>query len=159
MTGPESDHDPAGNKTPFIEPNMKPVKMRGVKDGTTKTALFGERHHFDPNFDANLFEKGQKSRWPIAQIGAWGWTGGGNGSKQVCAWSRTALKSTTPVVAASTYRHVNRRLSAFGSAHTGGANFTMADGSARFVSEDVSATVLEYLCTRDSGLVESYDDE
>jgi prepilin-type processing-associated H-X9-DG protein len=37
----------------------------------------------------------------------------------------------------------------FGSRHVGGANFTFADGSVRFISEGIDAVVFEALGTRD----------
>ncbi|MFO0063687.1 MAG: H-X9-DG-CTERM domain-containing protein, partial [Planctomyces sp.] len=38
-----------------------------------------------------------------------------------------------------------------GSYHTGGAQFCMADGSVRFVSENISMTTYRRLATRDGG--------
>lgn len=39
----------------------------------------------------------------------------------------------------------------FGSRHTGGAQFGMADGSVRFISENVDLRVYSALGTRDGG--------
>ncbi|MFM7833258.1 MAG: H-X9-DG-CTERM domain-containing protein, partial [Planctomycetaceae bacterium] len=39
----------------------------------------------------------------------------------------------------------------FGSRHTGGAQFGMADGSVRFISENVDLKVYSALGTRDGG--------
>jgi hypothetical protein len=41
MTGPASEP----------KPFQKPIRLRDVRDGTTKTLLFGERNHTDPNFE------------------------------------------------------------------------------------------------------------
>jgi prepilin-type processing-associated H-X9-DG protein len=45
------------------------------------------------------------------------------------------------------------RINAFGSGHTGGANFTLADGSVRFIRDSLSPTTLLYLGTRAGGEV------
>ena len=51
--------------------------------------LFGERHHDDPNFDSQLHLGSTKySRYPLQAWGAWGWTGGGNGTTHVLASAR-----------------------------------------------------------------------
>ena len=42
-------------------------------------------------------------------------------------------------------------VSGFGSNHSGGANFTFADGSVRFYSDTTDTTLLIYLSTRDGG--------
>lgn len=154
MTGPDSK--PNGNQN-FLERNEKPSSIKRCKDGTSKTVLFGERFHSDLIFDEKLhFGSSTKhSRYPIQHWGAWGWTGGGNGTTHVLACSRESINYTTPASASTSYSSVNRRMSAFGSGHAGGANFAMTDGSSRFVNEDTSLTVLEYLCTRDSGVVEN----
>lgn len=144
MTGPES----------FPEANAEPVAPRQVRDGLSKTLLFGERYHFDPVFDRNLFEEGMFTRYPMNGWGAWGWTGGGRGTAHLLGSVRLELTQpinyTTPADA-SGYSDVNLRLSAYGSGHIGGANFVMADCAARFISEDIDDTVLRAMATRSGG--------
>ena len=145
MTGPDSK--PEGDQT-FLRSHQEPVSFKNIEDGASNTLLFGERFHFDPIFDQRLWaNRGTYSRYPIAHWGAWGWTGGGNGTTHLFACSRVPINYTTPAIA-SGYSHVNRRMSAFGSGHPGGANFAMADGSARFVDDSLDLITFEDLTTR-----------
>jgi prepilin-type processing-associated H-X9-DG protein len=43
------------------------------------------------------------------------------------------------------------RLSAFGSGHSGGANFALVDGSVRFIRDTTPLDVLQAMCTRNGG--------
>ena len=47
----------------------------------------------------------------------------------------------------------SQRLCSFGSLHTGGAQFALADGSVRFISEDIYSFTLRALSTRALGEV------
>ena len=47
----------------------------------------------------------------------------------------------------------NLRVSAFGSAHDGGANFCMTDGSVRFIATSIPLQTLQYLATKAGGEV------
>ncbi len=146
MTGPDSQPE---RRQLDLKPNQKPAGMRQVKDGTTKTILFGERFHLDNTFDKRLHENGSYSRYPINRWGAWGWTGGGNGTTHILGSSlvETRINYETLPNAAG-YTAVNQRMSAFGSGHTGGANFVFADSSTRFVSESIDFVILQALTTR-----------
>jgi prepilin-type processing-associated H-X9-DG protein len=57
-----------------------------------------------------------------------------------------------PTWTASTVNR-NLRRSAFGSAHGGGANFCLTDGSVRFVSDSISQLTLSALATKADGEV------
>ncbi len=144
MTGPDSKPEMFQD---YLRSDEKPVRVGKVKDGTSKTILFGERFHADPIFDQRLNQTGSFSRYPINKWGAWGWTGGGNGTTHVLACSRVPINYTTPATATG-YSAVNLRMSAFGSGHTGGANFAFADGSTRFLSQDTDLIPLQALSTR-----------
>ena len=129
MTGPGSDPFDQAN----LEPNAKSCRMGQMTDGTSNTIMFGERYHFDPNFDQILHEGGfAYSRFPIRKWGAWGWIGGGNGTSHIFGSSRidAPINYQTPPDAMANYTNVNIRLSAFGSGHPAGANFAFSDGSA-----------------------------
>ena len=147
MTGPDSQPE---SFQKFLIPDQKPARFKDITDGTSNTLLFGERFHDDPIFNQRLHDTGQFSRYPIGSWGAWGWTGGGNGTTHLFACSRVAVNYTTPVTA-SGYADVNRRMSAFGSGHPGGANFALADGSAAFLQEGVDLITLQQMSTRAGG--------
>jgi prepilin-type processing-associated H-X9-DG protein len=46
-----------------------------------------------------------------------------------------------------------QRLAAFGSGHTGGANFAFADGSIHFITSSIDTTTYQSLSTRSGGEV------
>lgn len=154
MTGEDSQPE---DYQQFLKPNQKPAKISQVKDGTSKTIFFGERYHLDPIFDRRLHEQGTFSRYPIARWGAWGWTGGGNGTTHVFACSRVSINYTTPPDVESGYLGVNLRMSAFGSGHPGGANFAFVDGSVRFLTESLEDITFQALSTRAGIETTSYE--
>jgi prepilin-type processing-associated H-X9-DG protein len=145
MTGPDSR--PGGTQQPYLTENDKPAKPRRVKDGLSKTLLFGERYHLDPGLDL-LHENGNFSRYPLNGWGAWGWTGGGNGTTHLFACTRVPINYSVGDQPASGYSAVNLRMSAFGSGHQGGANFAMADCSARFITEEVDEITYRAISTK-----------
>ena len=154
MTGPASCPNMSGGQCsmPFLKSNAKPASPRKVKDGLSKTLLFGERFHLDPIFDQRLHETGNFSRYPMKGWGAWGWAGGGNGTTHLFASVRPdmpqSINYTTPPDVSPGYPAVNLRTSSFGSGHNGGANFVFADCSARFISEDVNDITLQAMATK-----------
>ncbi|MEM6688547.1 MAG: DUF1559 domain-containing protein [Planctomycetota bacterium] len=136
----------------FLKDGQLPAKFNDVLDGTSHTLLFGERWHYDPNFDRILaFHPRQYSRYAINKWGAWGWTGGGNGTTHVFGSTRTPMNFMTPEDAPASFASVNERMSAFGSGHTGGANFAFVDGSVHFVSESVNPTIYRAMSTKAGG--------
>ncbi len=138
-------------------PNQHPVRMADIKDGTSSTLLFGERSHFDPNYDS-FAQQG----WD-QQIGAYGWwhTCGGFAVGDVTLSSYAPINYRMPVpfdqrdlavppasdLVAFQY-YIDLRISAFGSQHPGGALFALADGSVRFISESIPVLTLRALSTR-----------
>jgi len=64
---------------------------------------------------------------------------------------RIALPDGAPGAPATLGLLEEQRVCAFGSSHPGGANFTLADGSVRFVSQTISTILLQRLCTRRGG--------
>ena len=154
MTGPGSK--PGGSRQVNLTEDQRPCSPAMVKDGLSNTVMFGERYHFDPTFDKVLhYESGPKhSRYPIAKWSAWGWTGGGNGTTHVFGSARAGVPinyTVDPLLTSPGYTEVNLRMSAFGSGHSGGANFAFGDGSVRFLSEFMDSLTLQGISTRNEG--------
>jgi prepilin-type processing-associated H-X9-DG protein len=127
------------------------VRVTDIMDGSSNTLLFGERYHWDPQYDVQ-----QPLVWPggppIEDVGEWAAAAGSNG-----AMANVTLSTPVPI----NYRvppggdlsTLNDRICAFGSGHTGGANFAFADGHVRFVSQSIALETLRALTTRDGGEV------
>jgi prepilin-type processing-associated H-X9-DG protein len=133
------------------------VRLADVTDGGSNTLLFGERSHRDPEWDRIASSLPYA---PLADVGSWGsvvaanWSGGplfGN-TLSAAVPINYQVSPATPVGDLPT---VYDRLCAFGSGHPGGANFAFADGSVRFVSEQIDFRTLQALSTRAGGEVVS----
>jgi prepilin-type N-terminal cleavage/methylation domain-containing protein/prepilin-type processing-associated H-X9-DG protein len=121
------------------------IRVADILDGTSLTFLFGERYHWDPQYD-NLQSIISPDTTPMAQVGRWACIGG---------WG------TLLMVELSTPVQINYRVPpgggpstladrgcAFGSGHPGGANFAFADGSVRFGSDSTPLLTLQAMSTR-----------
>lgn len=127
-----------GGYSSFAAP--KPVKIRDITDGTTNTIMIGEFNYRLEDYLWSAFSCSAKSgeiRW-----GSHRWAP---------AYPGVALGDTSG--------DFNVNLSAnrgtWRSDHVGGAQFTLADGSVRFVSENINAGLLDSLATRAGGEVVS----
>jgi prepilin-type processing-associated H-X9-DG protein len=150
-------------------PNGAPVRLADLSDGTSNTVLFGERSHFDPNHDsfaANLPSSSGQYLNPMGKIGWWANSGGRLAAGDVTLSAYAPLNyrvpasfndrasMVPPVTDYNSYLfYYERRVCAFGSTHARGANFAMADGSARFLSEGLPQIILQQLCVRNDGQV------
>lgn len=140
------------------EANQQPVRIEMIEDGTSTTLLFGERNHDDQNFES-FAQVGWADS--LAAVGSWSAIGGKRRIVDV------TMSGHAPVNYRLPFNYDNRlsacppadsrqdfgyyedlRFCAWGSRHAGGANFAMADGSVRFLSEDLSLMVLQTLSTR-----------
>jgi prepilin-type N-terminal cleavage/methylation domain-containing protein/prepilin-type processing-associated H-X9-DG protein len=139
------------------------IRLADVTDGASNTFLFGERTHYDPEFD-RLTLAFDPSVYPLGKFGKWA-------ALHSSGASLTERLLSTPVpinyrVPAGTPREEflrstgaeNNRGCAFGSGHPGGANFAFADGSVRFVRESIALATLQALSTRNGEEVISGDD-
>ena len=149
-------------------PTFNQVRIAGVTDGLSNTLFFGERNHFDPNYDTF-----SPPGWTFFSqtMGMWGWwasSSGGYGLSDVAESTYSPINYKVPIAYGSpgasglsqsefTAIYETPRVCSFGSQHPGGANFAMADGSVRFIKESISQQMYRALGTRAGGEVVSAD--
>jgi prepilin-type N-terminal cleavage/methylation domain-containing protein len=157
VIGPGSQTNPTG----------QPIRMPEVTDGLSQTILFGERNHHDLNHDsfaANLTAPMGQFLNPMGQHGWWAASGGrlAAGDVTLSAYAPINFRvpapfslggsMSPPATSFNSYLYYNeRRVCAFGSLHPNGANFTLADGSTRFISDRLNLVLLQRLCVRLDG--------
>jgi prepilin-type N-terminal cleavage/methylation domain-containing protein len=138
-------------------PDNPQVGFESVSDGTSTTLFFGERKHTDANYDTFF-----APAWSIDPMGAWGWwasTGGQYGVSDVTESSFSPINYVCPItydqavasgMSLATFTNTldSLRVCSFGSQHPTGAQFAMVDGSARFINQSISQSVLVALSTR-----------
>ena len=116
--------------------------------------LFGERSHEDPEYDrltagtrSGLLSAGKLGRlvFGIARI----WIAG----RRAARFDRADQLPRVARVGTAIGTVMDFRLGAFGSGHPDGANFAIADGSARFIAENIPLDQLQALSTRAGGEV------
>ena len=142
------------------QPGQRTVRPREITDGLSKTLLFGERSHSDPNY-----ETFSDAAWgdPLAQQGWWGASANRKIIGHVTLSAAAPLNYRLPFNFAgqagqSPARRFVQQLSVlhlsadlrhlYGSEHPGGANFCVADGSVHFITNDIDPLVLTALSTR-----------
>ncbi len=143
-------------------PNGKAIRISDITDGTSSTVLFGERSHLDTNNDTYSTPLTAAPNFidVMNGVGWWGSSGGrlASGDVTLSAFAPINYKISAPYPAlGSTYSaylpYYEQRICAFGSGHTGGANFAMADGSVSFIQDSLPQTTLALLCVRNDGQV------
>lgn len=150
---------------PASIPNVdqQPVSLAMITDGTSNTLLFGERSHFDPNFET-FVSAGWTTSLQI--LGQWPALGGRRRIMDVTMSGYAPLnyrlafdssnlaQANPPAGSSSAFRYYEElRWTAWGSQHPGGANLAFADGSARFLSETIPIASLRALSSRAGGEV------
>jgi len=156
---------PAARKAPTA-PVGKEIRIADATDGLSNTILFGERLHFDDNFDS-FTNAGWNSGSTIRTWARWypGHGDAGLGNLVGGAFAPINYRIPwahgepgAPTTQGAWFVFQDMRLSAFGSAHPQGANFAMGDGSTRFVSAELPQTVLALYCQRSDGQVIPFDE-
>jgi len=111
------------------------TSFRDMSDGSSNTFLCGE---------ISFREAGMYRSWTRG-----GWAGNGTvASAKGISSSINKLKMSS----VSEFNYVS-----FGSEHTGGAHFTMGDGSVKFVSENIDLGVYKAAASRDGGEIANID--
>jgi prepilin-type processing-associated H-X9-DG protein len=130
-------------------------KFSEITDGLSNTLMMGEFAFFDPNFDLC-----GPLRTPATntKIGNWGWVwfgAEGNVFKGTGVPINTRIRNCTEFNDPLLY---DNRIDSFGSLHAGGAQFTMGDGSVRFIAETIDPITYNALGTRQGGEVVTVPD-
>lgn len=137
---------------PAFSSGGKGGKLRDFTDGTSNTILVGEVAS-----RTKLFRKGKEISAPDPEALAQAATGSGMWADlfKGDTWISGRLFDGTQTGDGGpcAINCSNARTAGMYSWHTGGAHVTLADGSARFISENVSAFVLAALITRSGGEV------
>ncbi len=141
-------HDP---NTGSVE--LGKSRIGDIKDGTANTAVIGERVGGD-----TIYMKGGQISPMSGTLGpanGGGWGDIMNGEM----WYGGSLHdgSNLPTDGTCAINCTNYRSAGFYSFHPGGAQFCLADGSVRFVSETIDAFTLAALTTRSRGEIAPLD--
>lgn len=122
------------------------IKMRDIIDGTSNTIMIGESRTSEYSKDGQ-----QMDYWAFGSPQTGGWVLNGLGGTEYSE----GLGSCVVKPNANLDLTVNGVLMemAFGSYHVGGAQYTLADGSVRFISENIDLGVYRALGTRAGGEV------
>lgn len=128
--------------------NQIPVKIGDITDGTSNTLFIGERACLDPIYDQYTGDK----------LWYWGWAYYASNAGDIMNGTSVPMNFVLPqnfstLAAAQQSLLVTQRRGGFGSNHTGGANFSLSDGSVRFISQSISTTTYAALGTRAGGEV------
>lgn len=140
-------------------PFQSAVRPDDIRDGLSKTLLFGERSHRDPNYQS-FNDRGWGE--PLDQ---WGWWGASTDRKMIGHVTMSAFVpinyqlpfsyddragQSPPADSYAVFQanYVDLRMCAYGSCHPGGANFCFADGSACFLAAETDLDTLRAMSTR-----------
>ena len=165
VPGEQPPGEPPGEPPCHLKPNgcfgvTYSIRIADITDGTSNTAMVGERAYgFRIDLDADL-TNGLEANAGAGLLYLTGFNGPGrDGAPAMAGWGEGGINRTLD--------GKNSRFS-FNSMHPGGAQFLLADGSVRFVSENIEFdrdtgrrapnrrrinSVLEYFLARNDGRV------
>ncbi|MBX7106594.1 MAG: DUF1559 domain-containing protein [Gemmataceae bacterium] len=119
------------------------VRHTDINDGSAFTLMFGERFHFDPEFDRIY------SNYPISNWAGWAWTSPRNSvADYLCGGEVPINYRVPPSAPVGSFPHIDDRLTAIGSGHAGGANVAFCDGSVKFLPNSTKVAMLSAMSTR-----------
>jgi prepilin-type processing-associated H-X9-DG protein len=117
-----------------------------VTDGMSKSFMFGERQHEDPEFDKAY------PTFPLPGWCGWAWNDQKNAVGDFLGDTAQAINFKCPAGATGPPSwQVADRIAAYGSNHSGGANICMADCSVSFMADSTDRVVLWALSTIHGG--------
>ncbi len=126
------------------------VHVADIKDGLSNTLFFGERFHYDSEYEIQR-PVVRPDFPPMAGWGRWGFVANQGASGNISLSTPQQINYRVPKD--GDFSTLEDRACVFGSGHTGGANFAFADGSVRFLRDSTSLLTLQALSTRDKGEV------
>lgn len=119
-----------------------------LRDGTSNTLLFAERFHRDLEYDAKA-----GSFVKLAEWGLWAPSAGPAGIGDVTLGALVNVGYVHPLGSTVDATAEDRRITAIGSGHSGGANVAFADSSVRLLSANINLDTLKAMGTRSGGEV------
>ena len=125
------------------------VTFSDISDGSSNTLLIGERYSFDAEYENFRSFRG------------WAWNSRSSARDCIVGVLEPINYQLPPGVGPSpSFFYTDKKFNSFSSAHPGGANFAVADGSVQFVTLESTAglQVLEYLAIMNDGNVAGVKD-
>lgn len=122
------------------------IQMRDITDGTSNTIMLGESRTSTYSKDNQ-----QMDYWLFGAPQTGGWVLGGLGGTEYSEGLGSAVVRINANLDPN-FHGVLMEM-AFGSYHVGGAQFALADGSVRFLSENMDLRTYQSLATRQGGEV------
>jgi prepilin-type N-terminal cleavage/methylation domain-containing protein/prepilin-type processing-associated H-X9-DG protein len=123
------------------------VAIRDITDGLSNCLFVGERYSSDPNVDD----------YDLNSWRGWGWTDYNSGGDILCDSNFVMNTSEAQMTSCSTGSPVYCRKVNFGSAHIGGINCLLCDGSVQFLTNSISHVTWQRATVPNDGNVITFD--